>query len=232
MDYGDFSNPKGSYQNGPSEWPGAINSYLVTPTPGDWAKEIERGIAEFKTKFYLAKPFLPNHPAVKVIEDFINHKNPRQLKVSDKDPITTDSAIYLYDVRRMEEVQKVLLDAKNDPGSLFKGKTVTCVRSLEGQSILGQIGYAFFQFPGEVFFNTTRAMLGSYDGTMTVTQIGTESIILTFILNNTLTWESLTRDAPMAGGYDRRNSDVPHIQDWEIQMTFEFREVIPAKKIK
>lgn len=218
--------------------PGAVTSYLTTPTAPTAPtattsktsqREIGGRIAEVRLLFYKSKLFLPDHPAVTVVEDFINHKNPRRLDVSDKGTLTTDAAVHLFDVRRMDEVKTALAVFKILGSKVTKGLSVPFVRALGAQSIFEQLKYPF-QFVGELYTNTTRALLGSYNGTATATEIGADRLVLTFMIHNLLTWESLTRYPAALGGYEGGNSYVPHIPNWDIQMTFEWREVISIKK--
>ncbi|HYK20840.1 MAG TPA: hypothetical protein VEV42_08905 [Pyrinomonadaceae bacterium] len=209
-----------------------MTSYLTTPIPAtaenNWA-DIANRINEFRLRFYQAQLYLPDHPAVTLVEDFMNHRNPRRLDISDKDTLTTDASAYLYDVRRMDEVKIMLAAFKKIGSKATKGLPIPFARSLGAQSIGEQLKYPF-QFTGELYTNTTRALLGSYDGTATPTEIGAGNMILSFEIHNPLTWESLTRFPPILGGYEGGNSYVPHIPGWEIQMTFQWREVITLKK--
>jgi hypothetical protein len=208
-----------------------VTSYLTTPTPAtakDNKRELADRINEVRLLFYEAQPFLPDHPAVTLVEDFINHKNPSRLDVSDKDTLTTDASAYLYDVRRMDEVKMMLAVFKKLGSKATKGLSVPFARSLGAQSIYEQLKYPF-QFAGELYTNTTRALLGSYNGTATATEIGAGNILLSFEIKNPLTWESLTRFPPALGGYEGGSSYVPHIPGWDIQMTFQFREVVSLK---
>lgn len=206
-----------------------MTSYLTTPVPPTVPdREIAERIDDVRFWFYQSQSYLPDHPAVTLVEDFINHNNPRYLDVSDKDTITTDTAAYLYDVRRMDEVKMMLAVFKKLGSKTPKGLSVPFKRDLGAQSIYEQLKYPF-QFAGELYTNTTRALLGSYNGTATASEIGAGKIILSFAIYNPLTWESLTRFPPALGGYKGGNSYVPHIPDWDIAMTFQWREVISIK---
>ena len=206
-----------------------MTSYLTTPVPPTVPdREIAERIDDVRFLFYQSQSYLPDHPAVTLIEDFINHNNPSRLDVSDKDTITTDAAAYLYDVRRMDEVKMRLAVLKQLGSRATKGRPILFARQLGAQSIYEQLKYPF-QFAGDLYTNTTRALLGSYSGMTTATEIGAGKIIWSFEITNPLTWESLTRFPPALGGYEGGNSYVPHIPGWDIQMTFQWREVVSFK---
>lgn len=230
MGYEKFANPPGSYQWQPSK-PGkdpsisAVQSYLYTPTPTSLDKAaIAKRMAVIKVLFYKAKPLLPDHPAVNLVENFINHKL-YPVNISDKETLTEDGSAYLYDLRRMPEVQNASIEILKKGNAISKGQTVDFSRHLGDQSFFQQLTYPG-DIVGDIYGNTTRALLGSFNGKATISEIGADKVLITFKVNNPLTWESLTRLPPILGGYEGGNSYVPDIPGWSIETDFKWREII------
>jgi len=231
MSYLEYAYPKDSYNTNSSGGNGyntlaPAPTYLVTPTDSaslDPA-EIARRILYLKARFFEAKPFLPDHPAVTLVEDFLNHKL-IPISVSDKNTITTEGSRYLSDLRRLPEAQQTLKIIRQSGAALLKGQVFDCSRHLADQSIFQQLLYPA-GFLSDLYNNTTRALLGSFAGKGTVSAVGASYALVTFTVTNALTWESLTRCPPAMAGYSAGNSYVPDVPGWRVNTDFEWREII------
>lgn len=245
MNYGDFSNPEGGYiwqpsKPGPTPSINPVQSYLTTPTDPSKDKRTSyfkslliQGIKNIKNNtsildrmlffrwFYRQmRPYVPNNPAVYTVDDFINRSKLgiEPLKVSDANFNTVADSSYLYDIRRMPEIAKLIEKVRLNP----KEKTIGLSRNL---GIEGEPDF-IMDFISDIFTNSTRALLGSFTGTATSIATG-NLILINVVITNQLNWESLTRLPPFLGGYSAENTDskslVPLIPNLALDMEFKIR---------
>ena len=151
---------------------------------------------------------LPLHPAVRLVENFLNHKlTPVNIKATDI--ITFQAAQYLADLRRMPEVKQVAFQIGLRRGKdVYIGYTEGCERHLAKDGIfqiLYPFGFACDLWGWRAFdrdANPTRALLGSFNGRAEVIDLAEDFATVKFTVWNPLTWQSLTRFPPILGGYD------------------------------
>lgn len=250
MNYSDFSNPKSGYVVNPKR-----TNYTSKPevTSSDYfskAKAITKKIVSagitllkganstdeminiYKKTYFTLKyafdfhpNFSSNHPALKLLENFIlKEMSSTEFTLTDESPISDWQRELLYDIQSLPEVNYWLSIMSSPSKTWGDGKTLNIKRSLgsEGESdFLSSILKDLFQKPT----NTTRALLGSFNGS--ITKVSENSIEVTYLVKvwNQLNWESASRFPPSLGGYTNGNSFIPKIKDWYIDMRFETKVV-------
>lgn len=254
MNYGDFSNPKGSYLVNPNG-----KNYNTTNRPNESYFEKVKAIAKkiiseaiaiikatnsieeriniYKNTYFKLKgvfDFHPNfqskHPAISILENFLSKDIPsNELSLNDESPISNWQRQLLFEIQALPEVNYWLSLMASPSRTWAEGKLLNITRSLgsEGETnFLTSIFKDLFQSPT----NTTRALLGSFNGSITkISENSLEAVYLVKVWNQ-LNWESASRLPPSLGGYTNGNSLIPKIENWYIDMKFETK-VIRQKEL-
>jgi hypothetical protein len=115
-------------------------------------------------------------------------------KFGDDDTITQD-------MMRSPEITKVRQELKSSfaSGGCSEGKNVEFSRDLRYE---GELGYVLGFITDATVRNRGRAVLGSFSGSVKISNCGKCSAIIQFEIKNTLSWSSATRFSPSGGGYN------------------------------
>lgn len=175
----------------------------------------------FRDFYNTFRPYVPNTPAVSLVDNFINRNKLgiESLSVSDQTNNSEFNSSFLYDIRRMPEIVTISSKYK----TFYLGQIIIIDRNLGG---MGEAAF-IMDFVQDIFKNSTRALLGSFTGTATVAKITDSFVLMNVVIKNQLNWESLTRLPPSFGGYSAENTDtkslVPLLPSWALDMEFKIR---------
>jgi hypothetical protein len=178
---------------------------------------------ELATKFVEIHP-LKEHPAIKLAYEFCMSPGYRTLYLNDENKFSDARMFNFYqDIISFPEIAKSI--KLYSSGDAHPGTKIPLKRNLQNE---GESSYVegFFK---DLIYNPTRALLGSFNGSINLSIRNSKRVYIIEIENN-LNWVSATRFPPSLGGYEndpnRQRSLVSDIPGWETEMIFKFSYVI------
>ncbi|HEX8625481.1 MAG TPA: hypothetical protein VF782_10420 [Allosphingosinicella sp.] len=176
-------------------------------------REIWRGLCA------KAKPYLPkrNHPAIRTYEHFIRNEEKIELFATNSKSIYEINPETYVDILQFPEIRKAI-EARIESQD-YSEKEVDISRNLSSE---GQTAY-ILSLIHDLQYNCTRALLGSFEGSIQFYAPGAKFKAVISIKNQ-LNWVSATRFPPSWGGYEadknKQASFCSHVEGWETDLHY------------